>query len=346
MAIGAFRNWLLAPLAALAMSASAQVPTQEVGEPARVMVLGTVHLRYMPETFDPKVLEGLLDRLQAFSPEIITVEQQSGEECDSVRRFASKYGDGFNCYDTSLAKAATKLDIPQAVAEAEAQLKAWPERPSGAQRRNLAALFLAAGDRASAYVQWLQMAKDERRAGDGLSAELVQELERISKQNDESLQLAAVLAARLGLQRVHATDNHTGDLYPDGDAPAKALRDAWSAPSPGAAEREAQIAELKKSNDLLPLYRFINDAKNMGADAGSGVEAAMRHKSPERYPEIWVAGWEVRNLRMVANVRETFRARPGARVLSIVGSAHKPIFDDWLGRMQGTRIVDVLEVLK
>src|SRR5690349_720912 len=102
MAIGAFRNWLLAPVAALAMSASAQVPTQ-VGEPAHVMVLGTVHLRFMPKTFDPKALEGLLGRLQAFSPQIITVEQQSGEECDSVRRFASKYGEGFNCYDTSLA---------------------------------------------------------------------------------------------------------------------------------------------------------------------------------------------------------------------------------------------------
>lgn len=346
MAIAAFRNWLLVPAAVLAMSASAQVPAQKPGEAAQVMVLGTVHLRYMPKTFDPKVLEGLLDRLQAFAPEIITIEQQSGEECDSVRRFASKYGDGFNCYDTSRAQAATRLEIPQAQAEAEALLKTWPGRPSAAQRRNLASLFLAAGDPASAYVQWLQVAKDDRRAGDGLSDELVQELERISKHNDESLQLAAVLAARLGLQRVYATDNHTGDLYPDGDVPAQALRDAWSAPSPGAAEREAQIAKLKQSNDLLPLYRFINDPNNMGEDAGSGVEAAMRHKSPERYPEIWVAGWEVRNLRMVANVRETFRARPGARVLSIVGSAHKPILDDWLGRMKGTKIVDVLEVLK
>jgi hypothetical protein len=49
---------------------------------------------------------------------------------------------------------------------------------------------------------------------------------------------------------------------------------------------------------------------------------------------------------MVANIRETFRERPGARVLSIVGVSHKPWFDAWLGQLQGVDIVDVAGVLK
>jgi hypothetical protein len=61
---------------------------------------------------------------------------------------------------------------------------------------------------------------------------------------------------------------------------------------------------------------------------------------------MWVAGWEIRNLRMVANIRETFRERPGARVLSIVGAAHKSWFDAWLGQLQGVDIVSAPEVLK
>jgi hypothetical protein len=72
----------------------------------------------------------------------------------------------------------------------------------------------------------------------------------------------------------------------------------------------------------------------------------MRAKSPEGYPQMWVAGWEIRNLRMVANIRETFRERPGARVLSIVGVSHKPWFDAWLGQLQGVDIVDTAEMLK
>jgi hypothetical protein len=72
----------------------------------------------------------------------------------------------------------------------------------------------------------------------------------------------------------------------------------------------------------------------------------MRSTSPEGYPRMFVGGWEVRNLRMVANIRETFRERPAARVLSIVGASHKPWFDSWLGQLQGVDIVDAEAVLK
>jgi hypothetical protein len=58
-----------------------------------------------------------------------------------------------------------------------------------------------------------------------------------------------------------------------------------------------------------------------------------------------VGGWEIRNLRMVANIRETFRERPGSRVLVIVGASHKPWFDNWLGQLQGVDIVDVAQLL-
>ena len=49
---------------------------------------------------------------------------------------------------------------------------------------------------------------------------------------------------------------------------------------------------------------------------------------------------------MAANVHATFRDRPGARVLSVVGSSHKPWFDSLLGQMQGVDIVDAEQVLK
>jgi hypothetical protein len=64
------------------------------------------------------------------------------------------------------------------------------------------------------------------------------------------------------------------------------------------------------------------------------------------YPQIWVSGWEIRNLRMVANILETFRERPAVRVLSVVGASHKPYFDQWLGQMQGVQIVDVEQALR
>jgi hypothetical protein len=209
-------------------------------------------------------------------------------------------------------------------------------------------LFLASNQAASAYVQWLQLPPSERRAGDALDVALVKKLESISTKNNESYQLAAVLAARLGLQRVHAVDNHTGDLIDLKDPKAflRAIEGAWAAGAEASNALQKQQAVLQQASDLLPLYRQMNDPAVVAVDADANVRAALRCKSPEGYPQMWVAGWEIRNLRMVANIRETFRERPGARVLSIVGVTHKPWFDAWLAQLQGVDIADIATVLK
>ena len=344
-------------LAALPLGARAQTAADRLdlttldagmtGPRAQVLVLGTVHLSGMPASFKPAALDGVLDRLAAYKPEIITVEDEPGEECDTAARHPAKYGADY-CSPTAEAQAATGLDIPAALAEINATLKAWPAQPTPAQRRRLAAAFLAAHDPASGYVQWLQLPEGERRAGDGLDAKLVAMLGRIGGRNNENYQIAARLAARLGLQRVHQVDNHTGDRMdlPDIKAFVRSLEAAWAAGSAQLAARQKQEETLSAATDLLPLYRYINTPESLKALAEVNVSASLRARSPDGYPQMFVAGWEIRNLRMVANVRETFRERPGARVLAIVGSSHKPWFDAWLGQLQGVDIVDVEAVLK
>ncbi len=350
--MGKWTPWIWGFVATIPFAAQAQVDLTALdrdmaGPRAQVLVLGTVHLRSMPAGFDPAALDGVLDRLAVFRPDIITIETESGEECDLAARHPAKYGADY-CAPTDAAMATTGLDVPSAIAEVDKSLKAWPAQATPAQRRRLAAVFLAANDRASAYVQWLQLPDAERRAGDSLNAALVEMLGQIGKRNGETYQLAARLAARLGLQRVHATDNHTGDRIdvPDIKAFVRSLEAAWAA---GSAEFKVRIKReevLSQTPDLLPLYRYINEPEHSRVSAEANVRTAMRGKSPEGYPQIWVAGWEIRNMRMVANIRETFRERPGARVLSIVGASHKPWFDQWLGQLQGVDIVDAASVLK
>ncbi|MFZ6745785.1 DUF5694 domain-containing protein [Undibacterium sp. JH2W] len=349
-------KWILGLIATVPLIAQAQgnlaaLDHNMMGPRARVLVLGTVHLRYMPTGFNEESLNGVLKRLESFKPDIITIETLPGEECDLVARHPAKYGPpelGGFCPSNEPAKTATGLDIPAALVEVEKTLKAWPTQAAPAQRRRLAAAFLAARDSASAYVQWLHLPEAERCTGDGLNTELVEQLKQIATRNDEGYQIAARLAARLGLQRIYATDNHTGDNVDVEDEKAyeRAKAAAWSEGRSELNEREKQVNAFKLMPDLLPLYRYINDPVHQRILADTEVGALMRAKSPKGYPQMWVAGWEIRNLRMIANIRETFRERPGARVLTIVGSSHKPWFDAWLGQLQGVDIVDVIEVLR
>lgn len=318
------------------------------GAPAQVLVLGTLHLDEV-EGFDPSVLDPLLDRLASFNPSIITIESLTGKECDLYARHPTVYEGGLEwCPETVEARDATGLDVPAAISAVHATLADWPEDPAPAQRRRLAALFLAAGDPASAYVQWLQLAPQERRAGDGLDGILVAKLEDLGRRNGEDIQIAARLAARLGHERVYPVDNHTGDhlRIDDVEAFAEEISAAWGVTAAEHAPVHERRQALGRGGDVLALYRYLNGAESLQVAAEGNIRGPMQAESTTGYPQAWVAGWEIRNLRMVANIRETFREQPGARVLSIVGVSHKPWFDAWLGQLQGVEIVEVADVLK
>ncbi len=320
------------------------------GPPTQVLVLGSVHLSEMGEGFKAESLDPLLLRLAAFKPDIITIENIGGEGCDLLARHPKIYPPDNvapYCADTRAAREATGLDVPAALAEVEKTLAAWPAQPTPSQRRHLAALFAAAGDNASAIVQWLQLPATERHAGDGLDDALVAAIDKRLGRNNESIQVAAKLAARLGLQRVHPVDDHTGDNVTIADEAGfeKAVRAAWDKGRPKAAAMRAQVDALGKRGDMLALYRYINRPDVMQLAIESDFGAALNDASPQRFGRMYVSGWETRNLRMVSGIRAAFRERPGVRVLSIVGSSHKPWFDDLLGRGQGVAIVDVQKVL-
>lgn len=277
------------------------------GPRSQVLVLGSHHLSEHPGGFGPEALEPLLERLEAFAPEVITVESVSGEQCDLVMRFQGVYSDGWEryCFDTAPARAATGLDVP------------------------------AAGAR------MLELLR-------GLPGSLVQALDEYMQRGDETTLVAARLAARLGLERLHPVDDHTGDdgHVDDIQAYGAAIQRAWDTRGDVvAAAREAGLAALR-GGDALEAYRQANSPQVLQAMVEGDFGAALADPSPERYGQFYVGGWETRNLRMVANVRDAFRDRPGARVLAIVGATHKPWFDSLLGRMQGVDIVDVQDVLR
>ena len=325
----------------------------QAGPPTRVLTIGSVHLSQLPKTVtvSPALMAGLLDKLAAYKPDIITAENVSGEQCEHLRRYPSAYPDSFNtwCLDPDLAQKAIGMDAPAALAEIHKTLLAWPATPAPAQRRRLAAVFLAAGEKPSAVVQWRRLPPAERHPGDGVTTETMTLLERVGATSNETYDIGVELAVRLGLERVHLIDDHTADgALPDTDQKfGEAVSAAWKASASKAVTQEnAMAAVLRTPADLLNLYRFINRADTLRDHVRADFGANLVEPSAERYGRQYVAGWEVRNLRMVSNIRAVTATRPGARVLNIVGVSHKPYFEAYLGLSPDVQLVDAEAVLK
>jgi hypothetical protein len=343
----------------LSASACAQQPDFDPSRlkgPARgpaneVLVLGSSHLSQLPKTFDPAGLRPLLDRLAAWQPQAIAIEALSGPQCDFMRRYPERYKDSIAsyCWDPAPARAATGLEVPAATAQAGQLLAAWPAAPTAAQRRRLAALFLAGGERASAVVQWLRLPAAERRVGDGLDAALVELLNVLQGKRDESILIGAHLAARLGHERVYGMDDHTADSpSTDKKAAGAAIAKAWD--NPATKKRMAAIAAQEKTlgtaEGVLAMYRATNAPGETKLAFDSDFGAALEEPSPQRFGRNYLGYWETRNLRMAANIREVLGERPGMRMLVIVGASHKGYLDAYLHQMHDVRIVDAGALLR
>lgn len=321
------------------------------GRPNEVLVVGSPHLSTLPASFMPEMVEPLLQRLVRWRPTAVASEDITGLQCDAMRRQRERQADAVEtyCYDPAAAGRAVGLDVPAANVEAERILANWPETPSPAQRRRLALVFLAAGESASATVQWLRLPVAERRADGSLSTELVAFLQAQMTRKRESELVAAQLAARAGLERVSSIDDQSFVGAPvDEKAYGAAVERAWDNPATKAriAADAALYAGIGRPNGLLTMYRALN-APALAAEAyRSDWGPALTEPSAEAYGRRYVGYWETRNLRMVANIREVLGRAPGTRLLALVGASHKAYLEAYLHQMRDVTLVDVEPLLR
>jgi hypothetical protein len=320
------------------------------GTPNEVLVLGTPHLSQLSAALQGASLRLLNERLAAWSPRIIAIEALSGPQCAFLRQYPHRYKDSVEsyCWDPAPARAATGLDVPAATAQAEHLLASWPAAPTPAQRRHLAALFLAGGEPASALVQWLRLPAAERHAGDGLDATLAALLDKLRDRRSEDTLIAAPVAAALGLERVLPMDDHTADkVLEDEKRYGEALQKVWN--NAGGARRKQVDAGIKARLDtpegVMSMYRGFNDPSYARLVFDSDFGAALEDASSQQFGRNYVGYWETRNLRMASNIRDAIGAQPGSRTLVIVGVSHKWYLEAYLNQMHDVRIVPAGPVL-
>lgn len=325
--------------------------------PTQVMVLGTAHLDAAGDEWDPAVLDPLLDRLAAFRPDVIAIENQPGPTTAKIWAYrailpeAAATFAGQAMVMSTVAGLSLDMDMPQAEAGLRDAIARLPARePSPADRRRLAALFAAAGDPHSALVQWWHLPEAERVAGDGVSRRLAGLLDELGRDRGESVLIATRLAVRLGHQRLYQTDSQEEDVFTPEESELfyrtvfPALVDAVNADP--VVEGQGKVAGMTDPEATLAEYRKLNDSRINRRLAELEWLGAVKAKAEREVGRKRMAAWEARNLRMAANIREASARATGGRVLVIVGAAHKLWLEAYLGMMADIAIVSTDTVLE
>jgi len=317
--------------------------------PTQIMVLGTSHLSNYREDLTLEDLDPLMDRLEAYAPDVITIENSSGMTCNRARAYPLEhagYAEGY-CFDGAPFREESGLTVAEGSFIARKALNEWPDAPTAAQRRSLAAAFIASEEPASALVQWLRLDSVERMAGDGLGQKSVEFLNTRSQNLNESYSIAARLAARRGLERLFYADDHGSYFFADGEREAYGARvsELWPGEDdPCQAHFKSPETKLV-GGDVLGAYREFNDMDYQRTQMSCDWKRTMNDAEPEAYGRQYTMGWQARNLRMTALIMTAATTEPGGRVLSIVGASHKPYFEAYLNQMHDVEIVNTDTVL-
>ncbi|MBW0143717.1 DUF5694 domain-containing protein [Sphingomicrobium clamense] len=323
-------------------------------EPTQLLSLGTAHLSGWSEFVDrPQLdaaLDPLLDRLEAWAPDTIMIENISGANCDHLERYGVFYAGAADtyCRDVGDAGEFTGLSRVEAnIAMLETLMKGGPEDTPQA-RRALAATMLAAGEHYSALVQWLRLPEAERAAGEELSEAMVGRLDKLSTSLNESASIAVPLAVRLGHERVWPVDDHSADqLYlRNAEIFGKRMREIWSSGDTSAREKYMALTEkVKADRDIVSFLREMNSLEAQDMTINNDFAKGLADDQPEGVGQDYANWWQVRNMRMVANIVAAAAMNRSQRSLAIVGASHKAYYDNYLDTMHHIELVDTVDFL-
>jgi Family of unknown function (DUF5694) len=317
----------------------------------QILVLGSTHLQSIKDKFSPKLLDNLIETLKRFKPDLICVENLSGEVIERMQRGGDEdTAKQFASVHIRFAKKAQKLVGLSRVEAEQRSRKLLSQKLTTPKRLELILLFLAAYDSNSAALQWSYLPQKVRESTTNIPKDIRAFLEKDLAEPNEIISIGVRLARELGFQRLSAMDDHPySSVYADNPKEySNVLKKSFGQFND---ENNAFLKDFKgglekrlEQGDLLPYYRYLNSPKvGRMLEAGNSLPfLQMNH--PSGLDRAWVAMWETRNLMMTAYIRRASALCGGKRILVIVGCSHKPLFDRYLKQLTDVQVVQFKDV--
>lgn len=336
------------PFAAPAAESPVQDLKRRMEAPAEVLVLGTTHLGHL-KGVTPAHVDALVDALSRYAPSAVVVEALPAHTIEAMQLQADLHPEALDAFVGQRflglaldSQRQLKLDAKGArKALGQECANALAATPTASER--CMRLAAAAWDKPwTDYLAWrhARLWPDHRPVG-AMG-------ERVTSQatsTNENELVGARLAHQFNLPRLFGMDDQPGaDLYgPVFDALLPAIGDskayaAFKANARVIKEVEARTGKAIDAHDLLPLYRWVNSPEYSALTLDEEWRLFVDRDLPRGPGQARIALWDVRNLAMVSNILRVVSQHPGERVVVIVGTSHKPFFDDYLERSIGVRV--------
>jgi hypothetical protein len=321
------------------------------------LILGTPHLSTLKDGFNRTALDSLLAVLSLYRPQVIAVEAMAPEMIGSLE---NEGGSARGILDAFAAKQVKRGHTMQKLLNTSGKeahviadsLILISSKPDINRRLKQVGYSLASYDYYSALLQWSYIPDDYRQHNDILPDSISTFLTNDLLKSNEITSLALPLAKTLMHQRILAIDDHYDDqmLLPISDSLSSELqRHPLFREVVGSRLYVSSDSSLRLANNrhnLLPYYLYLNSSDYMSKDMKTQWGLFLRTHLQSGFDRYRFSLWEIRNLKIACNILNATFTASRSRVLVVIGAAHKPFLDEYLGQMPDVQLLQLRDIVR
>lgn len=330
--------------------------TREVDK-AQVLLLGVPSLNILQKDFAPELLDSLILSLSHFKPEIICINEPKPEEISRLlsNSLASKYFSAEKLKELqnlgSLQKS-LKINFEQAKNISDSLLNIFNMNDwsfNDAERINLIQHLLATFDIFNAALHWAELSESQRNKSD-LSSEIKQLLDGTLNSNNEKSSIGLRLASKLKVHRVYPINDLSDRPYLDeiseklydemllSEVYLNSRRDILDT------ETDRVLKSSLKEKNLLRFFLHINSDQYKFKSTVKEWGIYYKMFLDSGLDRTRAALWEMKNLRIAANIREATALYPGIKVLVLMDVSSKPFLEEYLKSLNDVTVVSLSSI--
>ncbi len=322
-----------------------------------ILILGVPPLNVLRKDFSPALLDSLILILKKFNPSLICIDGISPKEIEAFQHLDEYHNKLVNSiaskeiYLAEQVRKKYKLNYSKSIEEIDSLMRKdiSDKALSIKERTELIKHLIAVYDIYSAALQWSYFSRQEKLKAE-LEPSLKEELDQLINSNDENSSIGIRLAREIKIQKLYPINDYTDKFYLDkisdklyeemliSEVYLNSRKDILDY------QTDKRLKDALANKNLLPFFRHINSMDYIikSTDKNWGIYYKMFLDSG--LDRTRAALWEMKCLRIAANIREISSFYPGKNVLVIIDVSAKPFLEEYLKSMGDIRITGLEEI--
>lgn len=322
-----------------------------------IMILGVPPLNVLRKDFSPALLDSLILILKNYNPSLICVDGISPKEIETfllTDEYHSRLAHTLASKEIEFAELVRKkykITYSKAVTYTDSvfHLNSLNASLNLSQRLELIKNLLASYDIYSAALQWGYLLPEEKKKTD-LDNKIKEELEALLNSNDENSSIGIRLAKEEKIQKLYPINDYSDKFYLDkisdklyeemliSEVYLNSRKDILDL------ETDKKLKQSLSKKNLLPFFRHINSTEYILKSTNKNWGIYYRMFLDSGLDRARASLWEMKCLRIAANIREVSSFYPGKNILVIIDVSAKPFLEQYLKSMGDVKIKQLNEI--